>query len=486
MRSINKEQYITTSDVSYNVERVFRNDAVLSNKAYTEALDTVKDVCIAYQGSKSYLIDTMRAIISSVEGIENVALLGEVSGAGTLSVPEGIPTEVYDKSYLTSALECMRKGRIVSSLITAYDVVSDMLNGYLNDPSPDLLEAVEKAIAKAITAHKKQNDGAEPDEVKLEEIKSDVKRKEVMRVVFAKLLEDSNCNFQCACSKLRESLRQSHSVEEIDGRLLELSAGLSLFLTYGSFHNAGMSYSHRDMDNFISNVQALRNARYEHSEMGITEFTYKYFFDRLCDGTVKGRQQLTRILKTELGIMRRCVTVHQEDFFKVFNERVFDKDYLIIADPPYPSESGDAYKYDGFNVVDTNYKLLIQLMQSGSKFIMFCDTQTMDTFEPFMGSLNFYAITPRRSKDVQDVIITNCDLPCGEYSELPEAFQKLAQVNYETTPDPFGEAKTVDGSKTDSTCLPLREIPHIISESLYRQKYCKMMYEAGFKLKAVI
>lgn len=480
------EGYITVSDVPYNLDRVFRNDAVLSNEAYTKALNTVKDVCIAYQGSKSYIRDTIEAIISYIKGIEKVVLLGEASGAGIISVSEGIPIQVYDTSYLTNTLKCMSRGSTARGLISACDMVSDKLNGYLENPSPDMLKAIDKAIAKDIKAYKKKHDGAEPDETDLERIELGARRKEAMRLVFNWLFDNSSSNFQDICYKLKKTLEQTHTIEEIDGKLLELSAGLSLFLTYGSYRNAGVSFSHSDMGKFMSNVQALRDAYCEHSDMGITEFVHKYFFEGLCGNNPPGYQQLTRILKTELEIMRRDVTVYQEDFFKVLDNGVFDKDCLIIADPPYPSEKGDAYKHDGFNSVETNYDLLIKLMKSGAKFIMFCDTNMMEIFEPAMGSLNFYAITPRRDKDVQDVIITNCDLPCGEYSELPETFQKLAQRNYETIPDPLGDDKTADGYQTDTTCLPLREISSLIHKDLYRQRWCELLYKAGFKLKAVL
>lgn len=458
--------------VSYNLNKVLRNGAVLSNKAYTEDLDAIKGVGLAYQGGKSYLEGTLGTIISSIEGIKTVIELGTGGGSGTVSVPEGISIETYDKSFTTDIFHCMSVGRITGALMQAYDMVNIMYRRYSANPSLDMGIAIEEATDKKVRAYKKKHDGAELDNATYFKIRGEEACKVIWKAVFTEIHRDSDFNFECVCNELRESMKGNHTAEEIEGAMLELRAGLSLFLVYSSFNKAGVNFSLGAMDRFMSSVQKFRDKYAQHSEMGMTEFVHKYFFGGLCGKKEKGYHQLLRIFKTELEIMRRDVTVHQEDFFSIFKNGVFDRSQLIIADPPYPSKDGGAYHHDNFNLLGENYQLLLHMMNCNTNFIMFCDDNHIEVFEPVLESLNIYSVKPTRKDGVSEYIITNLDLPCGVFSTLPADFQELTLDNFEKQSKKLGldlDKSFDDLDATGYAYTPLKKVEKLVAVDEYRE-----------------
>lgn len=289
----------------------------------------------------------------------------------------------------------------------------------------------------------------------------------------------------------------------IDRNFAAVTPGLALILTYGSVNTAGKNVNY---DRFIEFLKGIKDMEMFveslcSKSVGFEEALRRFFFTKEFEKTYGrkpiNKQRLCKLFSTAAGLIAKDVTCSNEEAIESLllykthcdgsdsnsSDSSQRRHFLVVADPPYPSEEGNKYTEDAFNFVDATVMLMQTLNMVNAPYIVFCDENSIEVYEPAIHAkgLNVYSINPRRKNDgVVEYIITNIDLPAGPYSTLPEDFQAIAKANYEKAlkngmvfSDEYIDSDE-DFDRLGRAYLPLHKVENLPVDEEYRRQWAEI------------
>ena len=437
-----------------------------NSSSYKKNMCNVDTVGTNYRGSKNYIAPMMKELYTYLNRSNGITKIKDVTaGGGSLiaSVPKCIAkVEAYDKSNSICALKVMKYNRTLRALLRARECTITFIGCYLKDTYP---EDYECSLLHEVHSQ------CTPERLE-----------EALKEFYTTLKADSENNFADLCRMYRCFGCMSFDKDDLYVIMFELCCGLALLMTYGSFAGSWTSGNITRFTTLYKTLNELYLWYLPRMCMTDAEFLDYYLFE---DCQV-GKALLTKIFKTEYEIRTKDIKFVQADMFDVLEKHKADSHCLIVVDPPYPSEDGSKYQFDDFNFVDTNVKLMTLLKKSGSPYIVFCDENSIEVYEPAIhaDNLNVYAINSRRKSDnVLEYIITNIELPTGPYSSLSKRFKDIFMQNYNNALDEnmvFADEHEMSADKFDKTgelYTPLRKVESIVVDESYRQQWVKIAAE---------
>lgn len=430
------------ADHSISIDDVKTNTSILEDSEYAECMADVKQVGFARRGSKNHVqpgVTAVNGYIAEIANIDKAIICGDCSGALITSIPEGIPVCAYSDDAMTVVLQCASKGLTCEALLRGSEYANWLACRQLED-----LGCVNRSKSKYITFDCYNATAKE--------------RGEALRATYYELKQDADNGFE-GVLKYCEQYDVFTDEEEKSRYILTLIAGVNLVLTYGSFSNSGSAYSPKHMETFMLQLSDFYRG-YQCSRTSDTaEFVKEYLFGL---EKPKGQRRFQRIFKTEYEIMRRGAKVYHADCKRLLEELQFDKKTLVVVNTPYEPFADELHSMSDVFTVEYKNDLLYSLMRSGAEFLMFCDTDHIHSFTWTQGGLGLYSLNPRRTEDVQDIIITNWPLPHGVFSTLPKEFQELTVKNFEKFSKFWGDDfSNIDNTGTTYTVL--RKLPYLRS-----------------------
>lgn len=435
---------------------------------------------ITYQGGKGYLVPLMKAIESHCHNVFSTnALLDLFAGGGALSA---------------GAADCIQTIHMndINGIIFSCASLTDFSYTYIG-----LTDAARLAICGMLD---KPLD-SEWWKLDLRNIPRDKIAEE-----FYFLKCDADDMFLRNGAIYREATGIEVDIGFLDGLFDEdtiknklmgrsLAPGLMLLLTYGSVNTAGVSVNYDRFIDFLEGIQDMFIfVEYFCDNASLPEALTRFFFTKEFENKVGRKpvnyQRLRKLFSTAAGFVGKKVDYSLDDatnvtwgYIREALRSLKGTNCLIVADPPYPSEEGNKYTDDKFNYVDNTVELMHALDLTKAPYIVFCDENSIEVFEPAVHSkgLNVYSINPRRKNDgVVEYIITNIDLPTGPYSTLPEDFKELAMTNYKKAlknglvfPNEVIESDE-DFDKLGRRHLPLHKAESLPVDEEYRQQWAEI------------
>lgn len=435
---------------------------------------------ITYQGSKGYLVPLMKAIENHCYNVFSTdTLLDLFTGGAALSA---------------GTADCIKTIHMndIGNITLSYFALNDIELLYKS-----LVYATQTVIYKLL--------GDKPF-VKLDsnwnELDFSNVSREKIAEVFNFLRDDADCGFHRCRDEFRDGIDGFTEDDFCEGTYntterisATIAPGLMLIITYGSVNTAGVSVNY---DRFIDFLEGIRDmyifVEYSCDNASLPEALTRFFFTKEFENKFGRKpvnyQRLRKLFSTAAGFVGKEVTYSMCDADNVVRsyiegdyQSLNDTNCLIVADPPYPSEEGNKYTDDKFNYVDNTVELMHDLDSTKTPYIVFCDENSIEVFEPAVHSrgLNVYSINPRRKNDeVVEYIITNIELPTGPYSTLPEDFKELAMANYKKAlknglvfPNEVIESDE-DFDKLGRRHLPLHKAESLPVDEEYRQQWAEI------------
>lgn len=427
------------------------NHNMLNNEEYSKVIASYADNGIAYQGSKRYLSEILIAVENYLNDKQGVCEMYDIfSGGGAITV---------------NAAECI-ESIYANDLDTTIAIYPTMCSGRTFEALKYLYEFY---IIKAEEYVKEHNLNVIADEYCTFGKTPNKLEKDIYKYLFKLVADDSNNDFVRCIEWFRGS---DKSVTDSDAQIFV--AGLSLFISYGSNNNSRKDVDVNKVNAFLKGICDMLvdwNDSLSDDGDNYAPFLAKYFSVR---NKAKGKDILRNLFATEYAMMHKNITYSKRDALELLDDVEYKAERLIVADPPYPSKSGNKYNKDDFKWVDFSYQLLGKLLKIGSPFLMFCDEDSVDVFSNVVNRnvVNMYSFNVRRqNKNALEYVMTNVDLPTA-YDELPEALRDLTKKAYKAECDKGMEIRDLD--KTNDMYIPLRKLGDLPAEN---SNYNKVLYE---------